>query len=107
MSEANANEAIFEQLTNQAMEAAIQGKWDSVAHFYDRRANAGSLEALPRDVAKKLMKSDEWIISRIREVQTLMQDQIVESQQHRRRLDGLKRQWGSQSPAQASHRLSI
>ncbi len=107
MSEANAEEAVFEQLTNKAMEAAIQGKWDSVAYFYDRRANAGSLDSLPRDVAKKLMKSDQWIINRIRDVQTLIQDQIGESQQHRRRLDGLKRQWGSQSPLQASHRLSI
>lgn len=107
MSEANPDEAIFEQLTNEAMEAAIQGKWDSVAHLYDRRAKAGSLEAVPRDVAKQLIKSDEWIITRIRDVQTLIHDQLGESQEHRRRLDGLKRQWGSQSPVQASHRLSV
>ena len=57
MSEANAEITIFEQLTTKAMEAATQGKWASVAHFYDRRANAGSLEALPRNVAKKLIKN--------------------------------------------------
>lgn len=107
MSEANAEITIFEQLTNKAMEAATQGKWDAVAHFYDRRANAGSLEALPRDVAKKLMHIDQWIITRIRDVQTLIQDQLGEAQQHRRRLEGLKRQWGSQSPVHASHRFSV
>ncbi len=107
MSKANAEKTLFEQLTNKAMEAAIQGKWDSVAHFYDRRAKAGSLEAVPRDVARLLIKSDEWIITRIRDVQTLIHDQLGESQEHRRRLDGLKRQWGSQSPVQTSHRLSV
>ncbi len=107
MSETNPDEAIFEHLTNEAMQAAIQGKWDSVAQFYDRRANAGSLEALSRDVTKKIMKSDEWIITRIRDVQSLIQDQIGDAQQQRRRLDGLKRQWGSQSPVQTSHRLSV
>ncbi len=107
MSETYAEEATFEQLTIKAMEAAIQGKWDSVAHFYDRRANVGSLEALPRDVAKKLMHIDQWIITRIRDVQTLIQDQLGEAQQYRRRLEGLKRQWGSQSPVQASHRFSV
>ena len=107
MNQANEGENVFEQLTSMAMEAAIQGKWDSVAQFYDRRARVGSLDTVPRNVAKKLMQYDQWIMSRIREVQTLTQQQLGEVQQHRRRLDGLKRQWANHSPVQARHRLSI
>ncbi len=107
MSKAKAEITIFEQLTHKAMEAATLGKWDSVAHFYDRRTNAGSLEGLPRDVAKKLMHIDQWIITRIRDVQTLIQDQLGEAQQHRRRLEGLRRQWGNQSAVHVSHHFSV
>jgi tRNA A37 N6-isopentenylltransferase MiaA len=107
MSQVNEGENVFEQLTRMAMEAATQGKWDSVAQFYDRRASAGSLDTVPRDVAKKLMQNDQWIMNRIREVQALTQQQLGEVQQHRRRLEGLKRQWAGQTPVQARHRLSI
>jgi hypothetical protein len=107
MSQANEGENVFEQLTSMAMEAATQGKWDSVAQFYDRRARAGSLDTVPRDVAKKLMQYDQWIMNRIREVQTLTQLQLGVVQQHRRRLEGLKRQWAGQNLVQARHRLSV
>lgn len=107
MSQVNEGENVFEQLTSMAMEAATQGKWGSVAQYYDRRARAGSLDTIPRDVAKKLMQCDQWIMTRIREVQTLTQKQIGEAQQYRRRLEGLKRQWAGQSLVQARHRLSI
>ena len=107
MSQVNEEENVFEQLTSMAMEAATQGKWDSVAQFYDRRVRAGSLDTVPRDVAKKLIQYDQWIMTRIREVQTLTQQQLGESQQHRRRLEGLKRQWAGHNPVQARHRLSI
>lgn len=107
MSQVNEGENVFEQLTNMAMEAATQGKWDSVAQLYDRRTRAGSLHTVPRDVAKKLMQYDQWIMTRIREVQTLTLQQLGEAQQHRRRLEGLKRQWVTHQPAQAQHRLSI
>ena len=107
MSQANERGTVFEQLTNMAMEAAIQGKWGSVAQLYDRRAHAGSLDTVSRDVAKKLMQYDQWIMTRIREVQTLAQQQLGETQQYRRKLEGLKRQWAGQSLVQARHRLSI
>ncbi|MDH3769446.1 MAG: hypothetical protein OET79_00460 [Nitrospirota bacterium] len=107
MSQANEGDNVFEQLTSMAMEAATQGKWDSVAQFYDRRARAGSLDTVPRDVAKKLMQCDQWIMTRIREVQTLTQQQLGEAQHYRRRLEGLKRQWAGQNLVQARHRLSI
>ena len=107
MSQLNEGETVFEQLTSMAMEAATQGKWDSVAQLYDRRARAGSLDTVSRDVAKKLMQCDQWIMTRIREVQTLTQQQLGETQQYRRKLEGLKRQWAGQNLAQARHRLSI
>jgi len=107
MSQVNEGENVFEKLTTMAMEAAIQGKWGSVARLYDRRAHAGSLDTVPRDVAKKLMQYDQWIMTRIREVQTLTQQQLGEAQQHRRRLERLKRQWAGQNLVQARHRLSI
>ncbi len=107
MNQATDGGNVFEQLTNMAMEAATQGKWDSVAQFYDRRARAGSLASVPRDVARKLIQYDQWIMTRIREVQRLTQQQLGEVQQHRRQLDGFKRQWANNSPAQARHLLSI
>ena len=107
MSQTHEKEAVFEQLTSMAMEAATLGKWDSVAQFYDRRASAGSPETLPRDVAKKLMQVDKWIMTRIREVQALTQQQLGEAQQCRRQLEGLKRQWANRNLVQARHRLSV
>lgn len=107
MSKVNEGENVFEQLTRMAMEAATQGKWDSVAQIYDRRASVGSLDTIPKDVVKKLMQNDKWIMNRIREVQALTQQQLGEVQQYRRRLEGLKRQWAGQNLVQARHRLSI
>ncbi len=107
MSQLTDNEKILEQLTQNAKEAAAQGAWDSVAQFYDSRARAGSLDKVSRDVADTLMQYDQWVMTRIREVQTLIQQQLEEAQQHRRKLQGVKRQWVGQNPAQARHRLSI
>ena len=108
MSHANEQEKVLEQLTSMAMEAAIQGKWDSVAQFYDRRARTGYLNnKVSRDVASKLMHYDQWIMTRIRDVQVLTQQQLREAQQYRRKLEGLKRQWASHHPVQALHRLSV
>ena len=107
MSQVIEEEKIFEELTSMAMEAAAQGKWDSVAQFYDRRARAGSFDVVSREVAKKLFQCDEWIMARIREVQILTQQQLGEAQQHRRKLEGLKRQWAGQNLVQSRHRLSI
>ena len=107
MSQVTEGEELLEQLTNQAMEAATQGRWDSVAHFYDRRARTGLLDNASRDVAKKLMHRDQWIMTRIREVQALTEQRLGEAQDHRRKLASLKRQWAGQSLVQARHRLSI
>ncbi len=107
MSEMDEKERVLEQLTGKAMEAATQGKWDSVAQFYDRRAQTGFLTHVSQEFANKLMQVDIWVITRIREVQTLTQQLLEEAQQHRRKLDGVKRQWAGQNLVQAQHRLSI
>jgi len=107
MSPSTQEEDALEQLTSMAMEAATQGKWDFVAQFYDRRARIGTLGSVSKEVAIKLMQYDQWIMARILEVQTLVQQQLGEAQQHRRSLEGLKRQWVTHQPVQAQHRLSI
>ncbi len=100
-------EKLLEQLTSKAMEAATQGKWGSVVEFYDRRARAGLLDNVSQDVAQKLMQYDRWIMTRIREVQALTQQQLGEAQENRRRLESLKRQWVGPNTGHARHRLSI
>ncbi len=107
MREMDEKERVLEQLTSMAMEAATQGRWHSVTQLYDRRAQTGFLGNVSQDVANKLIHIDQWIMNRIREVQTLAQQQLGESQQHRRRLEGLKRQWAGQDLDQTRHRLSI
>jgi hypothetical protein len=107
MSQSIEEEGVLERLTGMAMEAATQGKWDSVAQLYDRRARISALGSVSQEVATKLMLHDQWILTRIREVQTLIQHQLREAQQHRRSLEGLKRQWVTHQPDQAQHRLTI
>ncbi|MDH5564535.1 MAG: hypothetical protein OEY91_13055 [Nitrospirota bacterium] len=107
MSLATQEEHSFEQLTCLAMEAATQGKWDSVAQLYDRRANVGDLHSVSHEVATKLMQYDQWIMARIQDVKILVQHELRETEQHRRSLEGLKRQWAPLQPDHALHRLSI
>ena len=100
-------EKLLGQLTHEAFQAASHGKWSEVVQLYDRRARAGSLENVSPHVAKQFMKYDQWMITRIQEVQALTQQHIGEAQDHRRKLEALKRQWASHTPAQARYRLSI
>ena len=100
-------EKLFGQLTHKAFKAASDGKWSDVVQLYDQRAQAGVLADLSPHVAKQFMKYDQWMITRIQEVQALTQQHIGEAQDHRRKLEALKRQWASHTPAQARRRLSI
>ena len=101
-------EKLYEHLTQKAMEAAAEGKWGQVVQCYDQRMSAGLQEKISPNVAKKLMPKDQWLMTRIREVQALTQQHLEEAQYHRRRLSGFKRQWvGDHTTVQARHRLSI
>ena len=98
---------LLEQLTREALEAAKEGKWDQVANLYDRRASGGQLEQASPEIARKLVKWDQWLIARTREVQAATQQNLVEVQDRRRKLDILKRQWGGTASVQARHLLSV
>ena len=100
-------EKLFGELTRKAIKAASAGQWSDVIQLYDQRAQAGLLDGLSPQVAKQLMQYDQWMITRIQEVQALTQQHIGEAQDHRRKLEALKRQWASHTPPQARHRLSI
>ena len=102
-------ENVFEQLTSMAMEAATQGKWDAVAQFYDRRARAGSLDTnVPSGCCQEthaVRSMDHDSHSRSTSPHTATAWRSCNS--HRRRLEGLKRQWAGQdtgsSPTSPEH----
>lgn len=100
-------EKLLGQLTHEAFQAASHGKWSEVVQLYDRRARAGLLENVSPHVAKQLMKYDQWMMTRIQEVQALTQQHLGEAQDHRRKLESIKRQWAGPNTVQARHRLSV
>ncbi len=101
------HDQLVEELTLKAIAAAETGHWDQVAQLYKQRENSGKLETVSQDVAKKLVECDQWMMTRIREVQALTKQYLGEAQEHRRRLEGVKRQWVSHHTTSAHHRLSI
>ena len=107
MSQMTEGEKLLEQLTRKAFESAVHGKWSDVLRLYDQRACAGWLDDVSPDVAKQLMKYDQWVMTRIQEVQGLTQQHLGEAQDHRRKLESLKRQWVGSNTGQARHLLSI
>jgi hypothetical protein len=107
MREMTEREKNLEQLTRKAFRAASDGKWSEVIQFYDQRGRTGWLDDVSPDVAKQLMKYDRWMMTRVQEVQALTQQHLGEAQDHRRRLESLKRQWVGPNTGQARHRLSI
>lgn len=107
MSQMTEGEKRVEQLTRKAFTAASNGKWSEVIQLYDQRGRAGWLDDVSPDVAGQLMKYDQWVMTRIQEVQALTLQQLGETQDQRRKLASLKRQWVGPNTGQARHRLSI
>jgi tRNA A37 N6-isopentenylltransferase MiaA len=107
MSQITEADRLLEHLTQEAMDAATEGKWDQVAQFYERRASGELLQNVSPDVARKLIPYDQWMMTRIREVQALTQQHLNEAQDHRRRLETLKRQWIGNQAVQGRHLMSI
>ena len=107
MSQLSEGDSAVERLTREAIDAATEGKWEQVAQLYEHRASSGILEKVSPDLAKKLIPLDRWMMARIREVQALTQLHLEEAQDHRRRLETLKRQWIGSNNFQIRHRLSI
>ena len=101
------NNGLLEQLTQDAIEAAREGKWGQVIALYDRRMSQGQLKDLSPDIARKLFKWDQWLLTRVREAQAAIQQNLMDIQDKRRKLEILKRQWGGNSTVEARHLLTI
>jgi len=98
---------LLEQLTQDAMEAARDGKWDQVITLYDRRVSQGKLDHISPATNQALVKRDQWLLTRVREAQAAIQQNLLVIQDQRRKLEILKRQWGGSFTAQARYLLSI
>jgi hypothetical protein len=55
----------------------------------------------------KILKLDQWLVTRVREAQLAIQENLFEIQDKRRKLEILKRQWGGTSTAEARHLQTI
>ena len=100
-------DCLLKQLTQEAIEAARDGKWDQVIAVYDRRVSQGELKSISPGITRTLVQSDQWLVARVREVQAAIQQNLLDIQDQRRKMEILKRQWGGSSIAQARHRLTI
>jgi hypothetical protein len=99
--------SLFEQLTQDAIKAAREGKWDQVIALYNRRISQGQLKHLSPEMSCKILKLDQWLVTRVREAQLAIQENLFEIQDKRRKLEILKRQWGGTSTAEARHLQTI
>jgi len=98
---------LLEQLTQDTIKAARDGKWDQAIALYDRRVSEGQLEHISPSTAQALVKLDKWLLTRVREAQAAIKKNLHEIQDQRRKLEILKRQWGGNSTAQARPLLII
>lgn len=98
---------LVEQLTQDAIEAARHGQWDQVIALYDQRLSQGPQPSISLDTIQFLMESDQWFITRVKEVQAATKHHLNDIQDHRRKLGILKRQWGENSTTPGRHLLTI
>jgi hypothetical protein len=98
---------LLEQLTHDAIGAARDGQWDRVIGLYDRRMTQLHLNPIAPGLTQALVKWDQWLIARVRDAQAAIQQNLLEIQDQRRKLEILKRQWGGSSTAQSRHLLTI
>lgn len=92
----------LEQLTLEALESAKQGRWGEVTAAYARRSQGGGLGQVSTETAQKLLTWDKWIVERVKHAQGALQQQILDTQSQRRKLAGMRRQYGSQSSSVGS-----
>ena len=94
-----------EQLTQEALDAAQKGRWDQVIACYARRTQHGSLKEVSPETAKKLLACDQWMVERVNGVHGALRQQILDVQDQRRKLVGVKRQYGIQESGEMIHHL--
>ena len=87
------------RLTEAALEAAEQGRWDAVIQCY--RDRGALLEAIPAPVrgADDLLKLDETIRERANTVQAVLTSVLGEAMATRQRLQELRHRLGTLSSA--------
>ncbi|MDR4494352.1 MAG: hypothetical protein AB7P17_07950 [Nitrospirales bacterium] len=95
----------LEQLTQAARESAKKGRWDEVIAYYAERSQDGLLGQVSPAGAKKLLEWDQWIIGRVKEIHVALQQQILAIQDQKRKLAGIKRQYGNPSSSGCSRYL--
>lgn len=99
---------LLEHLTQEAIEAARVGKWDLVIDLHERRLSEfKTLQSNSPALIESLVKSDTWLIARVREAQLALQQNISDIQDQRRKLDILKRQYGLNPAAGSRHLMTI
>ena len=83
----------LEEITREALVASEAGRWNDVAVLYERRARELSLTNVSPELAQQLIQWDRTVQARARVVQAATQQNIVEVQERRRKLQQLKQGW--------------
>lgn len=105
LEEMSAVDRRLEQLTQDACESAKKGRWDEVIAYYMERSQNGLLGQVSASSAKKLIKWDQWIVGRVKEIHGALQQQIVAIEDQRRKLAVVKRQYENPPSGGCSHHL--
>ena len=95
----------LERLTQEALQAARQGRWDQVITYYAKRVQDDEFAQVSPQMATQLMKWDQWMIRQVKCVQSALHQQILEVQEQRRRLAGMSRQYGIENVCESVHHL--
>jgi len=95
----------LERVTREAIQAAHNGRWDQVITCLTRRYQYGDLAQVSPQTARKLLAWDQWIIERVKGVQSALGQQLLEVQDQRRKLASLKRQFGTTESSAHVHHL--
>jgi len=56
---------------------------------------------------QSLVQLDQWLITRVREAQAAILQNLLEIQDQRRKLEILKNQWGGKASGEVRHLLTI
>jgi hypothetical protein len=86
----------IETLTRKAVNAAEEGRWNDVIEAYRHRWEEGRLEQISPAMAQRIIALDQWILQKVKMVQAATTQQMIELQEKRRKLNVLKRQWGTE-----------
>lgn len=101
------NSPLVERLAQDVLEAARNGKWEQAITLYERRLSEEQLTSYSPEMIKTLVQCDQWLITRIRETQSAILQNLSAIQDQRRKLEILKSQWGGTASGEIRHLLTI